>query len=128
MNEKLLLTAIKDKYRFPYKGNISIEDLFDLRLRELDEVYKKLKSLIKEEAEVSLLSVKNTENEELKNKMTIVEYVFAEKQNEQLLRNENIKRKEQLEKLLLIKEAKQDEALKSMSIEEINKQIAELEK
>ena len=34
--------AVKGKYRFPYKGQIAVEDLYDLPLGSLDTVFKTL--------------------------------------------------------------------------------------
>lgn len=34
--------ATRYKYRFPFKGMISVEDLWDLKLQDLDSVFKLL--------------------------------------------------------------------------------------
>ena len=47
------------KFRFPYKGIISTEDLWDLNLDQLDAVYKILNKDVKKSQEESLL-YKNT--------------------------------------------------------------------
>ena len=39
--------AAMNKYRFPYKGQISVEDLWDLSLPGLDSVFKQLNKLKK---------------------------------------------------------------------------------
>lgn len=39
--------AAMNKYRFPYKGQISVEDLWDLSLPGLDSVFKHLNKLKK---------------------------------------------------------------------------------
>ena len=43
---ELFKLAAKEKYRFPFRGNISVEDLFDLTTSQLDVVYKELKSQV----------------------------------------------------------------------------------
>lgn len=30
--------ATKEKYRFPFKGQVSVEDLWDLKLQDLDSI------------------------------------------------------------------------------------------
>ena len=42
MNTNIFELATREKYRFPYKGMISVEELWDLDIPELDRVYKSL--------------------------------------------------------------------------------------
>ena len=37
--------ATRYKYRFPFKGMISVEDLWDLKLQDLDSVFKLMKKV-----------------------------------------------------------------------------------
>lgn len=39
--------ALINKFRFPFKGLIATEDLFDLSVEDLDSIFKKLNSQIK---------------------------------------------------------------------------------
>ena len=57
--------AAMNKYRFPYKGQISVEDLWDLSLPGLDSVFKQLNKLKKVNEEESLLEVKSAEDVEV---------------------------------------------------------------
>ena len=57
--------ATRNKFRFPYKGLISVEDLWDLSHVQLDSIYKNLNKEIKQTQEESLLSAKNSEDAEL---------------------------------------------------------------
>lgn len=126
MNE-LFIRASRNKYRFEYKGMITVEDLFDLRFNELDTIYKDLKAELKDEIEDSLMSKKTTADKVLEDKISIVKYIFNLKKEEaeaRLLASENKAKKQQL---LAIKKMKEEEKLKDMSIEEIDKMIAELE-
>ena len=43
--------ATKEKYRFPFKGMISVEDLWDLKLQDLDSVFKSLNKQKKQNEE-----------------------------------------------------------------------------
>jgi uncharacterized protein YfkK (UPF0435 family) len=42
MND-IWIECIRNKYRFEFRGLISAEDLFDLKLEDLDVIYKGLK-------------------------------------------------------------------------------------
>ena len=118
--------ATRNKLRFPYKGNISIEDLWDLSVKELDNVFKTLNSEAKQINEESLLATKSKADEILETKIAIVKYIFSVKKEEmaaKLLEKEN---KEKRQKLLQIKAQKEDEALMNMSLEELDAEIAKL--
>ena len=127
--EKMFEYAVKNKLRFPYKGQISAEDLYDLTRTALDGVYKTLIAQRKtEENEESLMTsvTKTKEQEDLDAKIAIVKYVFGVKTQEALARQEEKDRKDKKQKLMAIKAEKEDEAIRNMSAEEIQKMIDEL--
>lgn len=70
--------AVKGKYRFPYKGQIAVEDLYDLSLGSLDTVFKTLNAEVKKTDEESLLQTKSEEDDILATKIEIVKYIFNE--------------------------------------------------
>lgn len=123
MENNIFERATRNKYRFPFKGQISVEDLWDLSLPGLDSVYKQLNKLKKANDEESLLEVKSVEDVELEEKIAIVKYIVKYKQHvaeQKLLEREN---KEYNEKIMKIIERKQDQALENMSIEELQKHL-----
>lgn len=111
--------ATKEKYRFPFKGMISIEDLWDLKLQDLDSVFKSLNKQKKQNDEESLLQVKTAEDQELDNKIQIVKYIVKFKQEEIEERLQAKDKKEYNQKLLELIERKQNEELAGKSIEEL---------
>lgn len=128
--EKVFEFAAKNKLRFPYKGLISTEDLFDLSRTALDIIYKTLVSAKKtEESEESLMmsTAKTKEQEELDAKIAIVKYVFGLKTQEQLDKLAEKEKREKKQKLQAILASKQDEALQNMSMEQIQKMLEEME-
>lgn len=128
--EKVFEFAAKNKLRFPYKGLISTEDLFDLSRTALDIIYKTLVSAKKtEETEESLMmsTAKTKEQEELDAKIAIVKYVFGLKTQEQLDKLAEKEKREKKQKLQAILASKQDEALQNMSMEQIQKMLEEME-
>lgn len=111
--------ATKGKYRFPFKGMISVEDLWDLKLQDLDSVFKALNKQKKQNDEESLLQVKTAEDQELDNKIQIVKYIVKFKQEEIEERLQAKDKKEYNQKLLELIERKQNEELAGKSIEEL---------
>ena len=74
--------ATRYKYRFPFKGMISVEDLWDLKLQDLDSVFKLLNKEKKQSDEESLLQVKSEADQALENKIQIVKFIVQVKQVE----------------------------------------------
>lgn len=77
---KMFEVAVRNKFRFPFKGVISVEDLWDLSVQQLDGIFKTLKSQEQKAQEESLLDTRTPEDEALKTKIDIL----AEKQDADL--------------------------------------------
>lgn len=120
--------ATREKLRFPFRGEISVEDLWDLPLTNLDKVYKALNAQAKQNNEASLISssVKTAEESRLDAKIEIVRYIFAVKDNEAKARRQEVEKAEKKQKIMSIIARKQDEALESMSAEDLQKMLDEL--
>ena len=123
---KLFETATRNKMRFPFRGMISVEDLWDLSLTNLDSVFKTLNAEAKKSEEESLLETKSKENEELSNKIEIVKYIVNIKLEEKKTKEKARKNAEMKQRLLEIKAKRQDAALENMSDEDLDKMLAEL--
>lgn len=123
--KELFINAVKNKYRYPFKGQITTEDLFDLKVEDLDVIYRTLNKQVKKEEEESLLST-NKEDKELQERIEIVKYVFNAKQDEAKERLLAAERKAKKEKILSIMAAKQDEALQNKSVEELASMLENL--
>lgn len=117
--------ATRKKYRYPYKGMITTEDLWDLPLTALDGIYKTLNKQAKQSQEESLLNTSAT-NETLENQIAIIKYIVATKQQEQVDRLKEKERAEQKQKIMEILADKQDETLKGKSVEELQKMLEEM--
>ena len=125
--ERMFEIATREKMRFPFKGVISVEELWDLDVKSLDAIFKTLSSQLKESEEESLLDVKSKQDCELENKIEIIKYIVSVKLEESIQRALAKEKKEQKQKLLEILSEKENESLMNMSLEEIKKKIAELE-
>jgi hypothetical protein len=119
MNEKMFEVAVRNKFRFPYKGQVSAEDLWDMSVRDLDLVFKSLNSELKTVKEESLLEVKSQQDQELETKIEIVKYVVKVKLEEKAAEVKTKENKEKKQKILEIINQKQDAGLQNMSIEEL---------
>jgi len=119
-------SATREKIRFEYKGLLSVEDVWDLSLEELDEIYKKLTKQKRELNEDSLIEKPTIENTELTTKIEIIKYIVETKINEQEENKNRIEKKEKKQKLLEILESKQNEELKEKTPEELKEMINEL--
>jgi trehalose/maltose hydrolase-like predicted phosphorylase len=119
--------AVRNKYRFPFRGLVSVEDLWDLSVENLDVIFKELNSQRKRTQEESLLGTKTTQDKELEVKIDIVKYIVSIKLDEAELRSKSKERKAQQQKIMEIIASKQDQALENMSLEELQRMLNELE-
>lgn len=125
--EKLFEMATRSKLRFPStKGELSVEDLWDLSDKDLDVVYKNLKDQEVKSSEESLLDDVNVDPK-LTAAIGIVKYIFTTKRNERLAEKERINKKLTQRKYIDALSKKQDEAIEKMSEAELRAMIDSLE-
>ena len=124
--EKMFEYAVRNKVRFPFKGLISVEELWDLTLTNLDSIYKTLNKQVKQSEEESLLNTKTTVDKELDVQIAIVKHIVAVKLAEQEAREKASAKKAQKQKIMAIIASKQDEALQNSSVEDLQKMLDEL--
>lgn len=120
----LFKVASRKKYRFNYKGVISVEDLWDLSVEELDSIYKKLKAQQKNNNEESLLQSVTKEDKELANKIDIIKTIVVDKLAAKERALKAAEKKAQNQRILEILADKKDAALKEKSIEELQAMIS----
>ena len=118
--------AVRNKVRFPFKGMISVEDLWDLSLTNLDSIYKTLNKEVKQSEEESLLTTKTNVDTELEVQIEIVKYIVSVKLEEQKTREKDAAKKAQAQKIMSIIATKEDEALQNTSVEDLKKMLDEL--
>ena len=117
--------AAENKLRFPYKGSISTEDLYDLGVEELDMIFKTLNREVKKSNEESLLAKKSDADTKLNVKIEIIKKIVSKKLAE-IEENKNaIMKKHKNEKIMELIAQKQDENLRSLSIDELKKMLEE---
>ena len=121
--ENLFEGAARAKYRFPFRGVITTEDLWDLSLQDLDRIFKTLNAESKQTQEESLLKVKDEHSEILERKIEIIKHIVSVKQAEAEAVKESANRKAQKQRIMEIIAKKEDDALTNMSLDELKKMV-----
>ena len=124
--ENIFEFASRNKVRFPFKGMISVEDLWDLSLTNLDSIYKTLNKQVKQSEEESLLSTKASVDTELEVQIAIVKHIVSVKLAEKEAAEKASIKKAQKQKIMSIIATKENEALQNSSIDDLKKMLDEL--
>ena len=116
--------ATRKKYRFIYKGEISVEDLWDVSFEALDSIYAELRNQYKQIDSHESLIDKNDEKiadqiAVLEDKIAIVKHIFDTRETE-LEAAKNAQNDYKFnQKILEIIAKKEDSALEGKSIDEL---------
>lgn len=122
-NTNIFELAARGKYRFKHNGMISTEDLWDLKLEDLNKIYQGLMKERKEAETESLLETKNSVDVVRDNKIEIIKHIVAVKKSEAEEKAKEKENKERRQYIMGIIQEKKNEALKNMSVEELEKLI-----
>lgn len=120
-------SAARGKYRFPFKGQVTVEDLWDLSPKDLDSIFKTLNAQSKKANEESLLASKSATDVVLDTKIEIVRYIVGVKLTEaerEKAAKENREKKQRLAELIA---DKQDAELREKSVAELQAMMAALD-
>lgn len=124
--ENIFEMATRNKYRFPYKGMISVEDLWDLNQAQLDSIYKALNKEVKANQEDSLMFSQTQTDLDLQAKIEIVRHIYATKEQDAARRAAAAENAEKKRRILEILEQKQEDSLKNKSEDELLKMLNEI--
>ena len=118
--------ATRNKYRYATnRGLVTTEDLWDLSLQELDQTAVGLNRQIKATQEESFLA-ENKTDESLIGRLEVLKAVITYKQEQEENRKQEAVKRTERAKLLELLDAKKDEHLATLSVEEIQKKLAAL--
>lgn len=117
----LFEAAARGKFRFPFHGNISCEDLWDLSVENLDLIYQTLEAQAEQQPKKSLLASSSKTNLILAQKIEIVKHIVSTKLAEAEARKQAAVDKARHQKIMALIEQKDDEALRSLPVEELKK-------
>lgn len=126
MEKNLFEIATRNRYRFNYKGVMTVEDLWDLSVEALDAIFKTMNRQKKTADEDSLLTTKSAADTELANKIELVKYIVSIKLAEADERVNAAEKKAQRDKILAIMSKKQDAALEGMDMKQLEAELAKL--
>lgn len=120
--------ASKMKLRFATsKGNLSVEDLWDLSLPVLDKLAVSYDEELAKSPRKSFITNDTPSNTGLELKFNIVKEIITDKLKEKADKEAAKSKSAERERLLELLAKKQSEKLESLSEEELMKRISELE-
>ena len=131
--KNLFLIASRDKYRFEsIRGALTVEQLWDLPLQsksgfDLDNVAKAVNASLKASSEESFVNDATPTSTLDNNKLEIVKHIIAVKKEENARRLAASARATERQRLMEILDAKNLDALKGMSVEDIQARLAALD-
>lgn len=123
--------ASQYKFRYPWKGMITTEDLWDLNMNQLDSVYQALsKEMNSLQDGDSLLYTTSADvfnkKQDLTTKIELVKYIFNCKQQAAELNRMAAERSAKKQRIMDILAQKQENALQNMSEDDLKKMLDEL--
>jgi len=114
------------KLRFDYKGACSVEDLWDLSLKNLDNIYKELNRHKRDSEGDSLLETR-TEGDDVRDlQISVVKHIVEVRLKERKEAQEKTDKSAKKQKILGIISEKQDQQLRDMPVDELAKLVDEL--
>ena len=122
MENNIFEYAVRNKLRFPYKGTISTEDLWDLPVTELDKIFKVLNKKNKTNEEESLLSTSSVDMDTLVS-IDIIKYIVNYKLKKKEENERAKKRSEDRQLIMDIVEKKRKQSLEDKTDEELLKML-----
>ena len=127
MEKNIFEIAVREKYTYNFRGLIKTEDLYDLKLTDLDAIYKGLKSDLAQLGEDSLIDSVDTEAKEtINNKIEIVKAVVDYKSEVKKNLEEAKTKAETKRRLKDLIAQKKNEELVSKSLDELEAMLASL--
>ena len=108
------------------KGLLAVEDLWDLKLTDLNTIAKDLNKKVKEHGEEDFLAVSTAEEAVDKLRFDLVLHVLNTKKAEAAAREDERERKLKRQRLLSVLERKQDQELDNLTLEQVEAQLKSL--
>jgi hypothetical protein len=119
--------ATRKKLRFQSgRGPLSVEDLWDLKLPQLDTIAVEVDEEVANSPKKSFITTRSVANKEAELKLEILKHIIQVKLEEEEAKLKSIEKKEKKAKIMELLEQKQVESLTSKSEDELKQLLAEL--
>lgn len=126
MNTDVFVAATRQKLRFPSnRGNVGVEDLWDLSLDELDTIAKGINKQAKDSTEESFVKKVTVADKKLTARLDVVVFIINTKLEEEEKRKTAAERRAKRNQLLELISQKENDAMSRKSIASLR---AELDK
>lgn len=120
--------ATKQKLRFQTsKGNLSVEDLWDLSLESLDIIAVNVDKQLETSGAKSFIGKKSTKNADLSLSLEILKHVIEVKLEEKEAKTNRAAKSAKIAEIKALLAEKQGEAMKGKSSAELMKELEELQ-
>lgn len=121
--------ASRDRWRFTGSTNgvMNVEDLWILKLEDLNKIAQRLNKEIKDSGEESFITKRTTVNKTLEGKFELVKHIIGVKLEEKEKKALAIERAEKRAKLIALIGEKEHTELSNKSIEDLKKELASLD-
>lgn len=124
-NINIFERATRNKLRFATnRGQLSVEEIWDLSLTSLDVIAKAVNKQLKEEDEESFIGKKTSKSSDNSLRLEVLKYVIGVKMEEADKASARAANREQRRFLEGLLEKKKLDKLEGMSLEEIQAQLA----
>jgi hypothetical protein len=128
MSNENFIEATKKKIRFSTtKGSLSVEDLWDLNLESLDKIAVAVDEDIQKEGRKSFIGKTSRTSSQKTLSLEILKFIIEEKIKEEEKKKDRLQKAAQKEFLSELLNKKRLESLESLSVEEIQKQLSDLD-
>jgi hypothetical protein len=119
--------ASRQKLRFRAKnGLVTAEDLWDLKLKDLDEIAVGVQEQVTKTAANSFLKPKSGPDKTLTLTLEVLVHIINVKQEEARLATEAAEKRQKRNKILELIDRKKDEELQGKSVDDLMKELAAL--
>ncbi len=126
MTESIYKQALQQGLRFPFKGQITTEDLWVLPLTSLDSIYKALNAKVKQSKEDSLLTATSKGDATLELQIAIIKDVVNTKLEAKKIAEEQAQLRSEKAKIMAVMADKKEEAFQNMDEAELAQKLAEV--